>query len=222
MKKIFTFFAVALLAISANAQTAKISAEDIVVLADDETETYLEINLNNDFPVSAWQANVELPDGIVIDGGELTDRCNQKRNKYTGTLGTTLASDGSYLITFYEATDDATKEMYAIAAGEGPVAKLALYTNSKFPEGSEGVIKVRDTQWALGDGKTSYPGILDDGTEAPLEVKVKSVSAEEFTAIKGISMDNLKNAEIFNMSGQRVANATKGLYIINGKKVYVK
>jgi hypothetical protein len=32
----------------------------------------------------------------------------------------------------------------------------------------------------------------------------------------------LKDAQIFNISGQRVEKAHKGLYIVNGKKVVIK
>ena len=57
------------------------------------------------------------------------------------------------------------------------------------------------------------------------ETKVDDVSffitvAKE-TGIKGISIDD-PNAEIFNLNGQRVKNAQKGVYVVNGKKVAVK
>ena len=33
---------------------------------------------------------------------------------------------------------------------------------------------------------------------------------------------NLENAVIYNLNGQRVDKAQKGLYIVNGKKVVIK
>ena len=45
---------------------------------------------------------------------------------------------------------------------------------------------------------------------------------DETTAIEGITVKKTENAEIYNLQGQRVMNAKKGLYIINGKKVVVK
>ena len=36
------------------------------------------------------------------------------------------------------------------------------------------------------------------------------------------AQDTLKNGVIYNLAGQRVVNPTKGLYIVNGKKVYLK
>ncbi len=41
-------------------------------------------------------------------------------------------------------------------------------------------------------------------------------------AIKNVETDNMKDATIFNLAGQRVNKAQKGIYIVNGKKVLVK
>jgi len=49
-------------------------------------------------------------------------------------------------------------------------------------------------------------------------VKYKSATAIEQVAAKKMAA----NGEFFNLAGQRVAQPTKGLYIINGKKVVVK
>ena len=40
-------------------------------------------------------------------------------------------------------------------------------------------------------------------------------------AIKGISADETKSGVIYNMAGQRVSKATKGIYVVDGKKVAV-
>ena len=44
----------------------------------------------------------------------------------------------------------------------------------------------------------------------------------EATAIEGISNDVMENGDIYNLQGQRVQNAQKGLFIQNGKKVVRK
>lgn len=56
------------------------------------------------------------------------------------------------------------------------------------------------------------------------DAKVKAIKVVfdgEATGIKEITSDNTK-AEIFDLSGRRVAKAQKGVYIINGKKVIKK
>ena len=42
------------------------------------------------------------------------------------------------------------------------------------------------------------------------------------TAIEGVATVKANSGEIYNLQGQRVTKATKGLYIVNGKKVMVK
>ena len=45
----------------------------------------------------------------------------------------------------------------------------------------------------------------------------------ETTGINAVNGSELKvNGEYYNLNGQRVANPTKGLYIVNGKKVVIK
>ena len=45
---------------------------------------------------------------------------------------------------------------------------------------------------------------------------------EETTGIANVSVKNTTSSEYFNLAGQRVAQPTKGLYIVNGKKVVIK
>lgn len=49
---------------------------------------------------------------------------------------------------------------------------------------------------------------------------------DETTGIAAVektdNTDNVENKVVYNLNGQRVANPTKGLYIVNGKKVIIK
>jgi hypothetical protein len=45
---------------------------------------------------------------------------------------------------------------------------------------------------------------------------------EIITGISGFTAEKQNNATIYNLNGQRVEKAQKGLYFINGKKVSVK
>ena len=45
---------------------------------------------------------------------------------------------------------------------------------------------------------------------------------EETTAIEAIQQNAKADNQYFNLAGQRVAQPTKGLYIVNGKKVIIK
>ena len=48
------------------------------------------------------------------------------------------------------------------------------------------------------------------------------IALDEATAIEGVAAEKAGNGEIYNLQGQRVVTAQKGLYIIDGKKVMVK
>ena len=45
---------------------------------------------------------------------------------------------------------------------------------------------------------------------------------DDVTAIEAVKAKNVENGQFFNLAGQRVAQPTKGLYIVNGKKVIIK
>ncbi len=45
---------------------------------------------------------------------------------------------------------------------------------------------------------------------------------DDVTAINAVKQEQEMNGEYFNLAGQRVAQPTKGLYIVNGKKVIIK
>ena len=45
---------------------------------------------------------------------------------------------------------------------------------------------------------------------------------DDVTAIETVKAQNVENGQYFNLAGQRVAQPTKGLYIVNGKKVIIK
>ena len=73
------------------------------------------------------------------------------------------------------------------------------------------------------EGKTSM-----NAFRAYLRTKSADVRAELFidgvaTAIEAIDADNsVQNGAIYNLAGQRVQKAQRGLYIVNGKKVVIK
>jgi hypothetical protein len=48
------------------------------------------------------------------------------------------------------------------------------------------------------------------------------IGFDEATSIEGVSVnENFENGEVYDLQGRRVVNPTKGLYIVNGKKVFI-
>jgi hypothetical protein len=48
------------------------------------------------------------------------------------------------------------------------------------------------------------------------------IGFDEATGIEGVNVnENFENGEVYDLQGRRVVNPTKGLYIVNGKKVFI-
>lgn len=120
-----------------------------------------------------------------------------------------MASSGSYAPTFDVAADDIDTDLLVsngTVVGDGTIYVLA--------------------------NKNSVPGFykLASGEKVPAGKAYLKVdaSAPEFFAFDGntTGIESVKAAEtkgeFFNLAGQRVAQPTKGLYIVNGKKVVLK
>lgn len=88
--------------------------------------------------------------------------------------------------------------IYVLAKGDSGVGFYKLAADEKVPSG-KGYLKI-----AAADAAPEFIG-LNGST----------------TAIKAIEKA-VDNGAIFNLAGQRVEQATKGLYIVNGKKVILK
>ena len=75
---------------------------------------------------------------------------------------------------------------------------------------------VKAKEGTLAAGKAYLP--IAAGSAPELQLSFGS----EATGIKAIANSVAVNSSIFNLSGQRVSQPTKGLYIVNGKKVVMK
>lgn len=58
-------------------------------------------------------------------------------------------------------------------------------------------------------------------TDVPSEARELTFVFDDVTAIETVKSEKANN-EYYNLAGQRIANPTKGLYIVNGKKVIIK
>lgn len=75
--------------------------------------------------------------------------------------------------------------------------------------------KINTTDATVAKGKAYLQ--FDEVIEAPL-----FDLDGEATGIKAVENSNVENQKFYNLAGQQVAQPTKGLYIVNGKKVVVK
>ena len=92
-------------------------------------------------------------------------------------------------------------------------------------EGKYGVTK--DGKMAKGGSGASikaYHAYLEIADAAPAPVRIVIDGDEITTAIGSLMQmtEGQADAAVYNLSGQRVERASKGLYIVNGKKVVIK
>lgn len=130
----------------------------------------------------------------------------------------------------------ATKDVYTLTKAETTPAAVAdndlkaATTTIKQSDATPGntiyVLNVKND--VVGFYKLSATGSLQAGKayiEAPSSTSAREMFGfsfyEDATGIKAVENEkmNVENGEFFNLSGQRVAQPTKGLYIVNGKKV---
>ena len=134
-----------------------------------------------------------------------------------GTFNNWTASD-TYKLTLNENADEGVVEY---------MLTLDIPANSQ--------MKVLDNlgNWYPGDGRpnfevndegnfTVYFRPNADGDEFWFEGCIYCQYNGEPVGINGIYAEKLNNATIYNLNGQRVQNAQKGLYIVNGRKVVIK
>ena len=144
-----------------------------------------------------------------------------------GSAATSLAANKPVLVTKAgEYTASAVSVAETSASQINTNGNLTgVYQNTEAPVGSY-VLQKHDDRVAFYLVNNTKPMvkpfrayIKPQSTNAKQFIKV--VFDGEATGIKEITSDNTK-AEIFDLSGRRVAKAQKGVYIINGKKVIKK
>lgn len=186
---------------TAMAQNVKMSAE-----ANAETKT-ISISMTNDFVVEGIGYKFQLPEGVtlgtVYDEDEEedvpavlknTDRCKTKH--VVSCLPCTKDGnviEGAYSVNVYNASFKGT---------EGEVLTMNLVGDMK------GTVKFYAVAFTDADAKSYHQ---DDF--------VIDLSG---TGINGIEAADSENAPIYNLAGQKVSKAVKGVYIQNGKKYMVK
>ena len=117
---------------------------------------------------------------------------------------------GVYLM----ARDETTTWKEPIAVDEGVTSGLpkhfsvAFHSNGVDPITVGILVEATNANWLAADNFT----LEYVGKEAPTEVEGIAIDVEPIT----------KPVVIYNLAGQRVSKATKGIYIINGKKMLVK
>lgn len=120
-------------------------------------------------------------------------------------------SKGDYTIKTAFSSDtnvDANKFIGTVTGTTAPVGSFVLL------KGDKGVGFYKTTaEFTIGANTAYLPA---------LTTTARFIGFDESTGVESIAAEKQMNNEIYNLQGQRINTAKKGLYIINGKKVFVK
>lgn len=105
------------------------------------------------------------------------------------------------------------------------IQNILIGVNEQTVVNKSGIFVLTDGEHGLGFYKTTTPST----TIAAHTAYMDNISEASFISLNGepTSIDvrckvETVRGEVYNLNGQRVAQPTKGLYIINGKKAVVK
>ena len=205
MKKIFTLlavFAITMTAMAQNTVSMKVTGRDNNVLS---------FQMKNNFEVYGIGFKFKLPEGV--------------------TVKTKLNDDDEEVAQIKKSSTRAKGADYKLYINETPDGGYSInMSNTKAPfTGEDGEVLYVELAGTLkGQVKVYDINFCDNTKPAPISYYVDGNDKYEIfvdlieTAINGISADETKSGVIYNMAGQRVSKAVKGVYVVDGKKVAVK
>lgn len=206
MKKFYMTMVAMLCGVAAMAQNELYADE--VAIEKGETTANLEIKLRNEVEVTAISFRLDLPEGVTM-------ALNKKGKKYVTIDEDRMeahvaaiqdAADGNDMISVYD-----TKKA-PFYENDGTVVTVPLAITEEVAAND-----VTLTMKVYNISIATPAGVSLDTTEA-FDVNLKIGAGN---GINGINAADSK-APIYNVAGQRVSKAQKGVFIQNGKKVAVK
>ena len=209
MKKIFTLFAVVALAMTAKAQAPALMSANY----DSETKVVTVELDNGATTISSFKFIFRLPDGVSVDVKKVFDEEEEdyvdvtQILKVTKRIPTSLGKTFSVMATSGEKAGATQVVCYGGSAVKNRDDSKAIVTIGLAGDEIKGNVQFTEAQ------------VVMDGVETNLADFICPLSG---TGIEGISADETKSGVIYNMAGQRVSKATKGIYVVDGKKVAVK
>ena len=216
-----------------NGATAVLKLTDAQVLYNGGNDVYVK---DASGAIDFFKSGLELKAGDILNG-----TIKAKYSVYNNTPELTGVVESDIEIT--EGTVTPETMDVRTAAGEENICNLVriqdvtvYYEETTNEDGSKTYQNWYDSsnkyvqfydKWKIGyelqDGETyTFTGIMVLYGEQPeMYVTVDPTNAGA-TAISNVNAEQNANAPIYNMAGQRVSNAVKGVFIQNGKKFVIK
>ncbi len=152
----------------------------------------------------------------------------------TGALGFSSATASTANVPFLMRSTSAKSEIslsnvevVAAAATDATATEASLkgvYAATAITNAEKNYVLSQNKIYSVGeDGATinPYRAYIQIAQDAPARALTFFVDGEA-TAIEGVSAESQLNGKVYNLSGQQVEKAQKGIYVVNGKKVVIK
>ena len=166
--------------------------------------------------VTAYPLTANATTGKITKGAAIT-------GVLAANTGALLETNANVTLSIpVSATAGAAISNNLVACTTGSVAKVTEtdYTNYILAnqDGHVGFYRVNSAGNEMGDN-TAYLHVADGAAGS---ARAFYLFGGESTSVESVKQEQKVNGEFFNLAGQRVAQPTKGLYIVNGKKVTIK
>ena len=175
----------------------------------------------------ATKSDVEFTDGdayVVVSADDVNSTTTIKSVTQVpaGTPVLMKGTSGSAVVKYAEVLSStpaapASNYLHIVGSGETINEASGVYV---LANKSEGVGFYPWTGTALAEGKVYLQ--LPAGAKLGGFFGICEEEKNETDGISNVSTHSIKQGEFYNLAGQRVSNPTRGLYIINGKKVIIK
>ena len=183
---------VALLAIAGGATAQTLSVASVEATKGGQAE--LVVRASGMTGVTALQFNLALPQGITLNESAIT-----KGESVSGhTLSVQTMDNGDRLVVLYHTDLE--------SVSNGTLLRLPITVGQQTGSFSGSLYTIRTASTDLVSHKCN---------DAAFTVKVK----EDATSIVNVNTTQTDSKTVYDMSGRRVANPKKGIYIVGGKKM---
>ena len=207
MRKIFILFAVL-----AFAMTAKAQAPALMSASFDRETDIITVELDNgETTITSFKFIFRLPEGVIVNVKKVWDEDEEADVDVMQVLKVGKRIPGSINKTFsvMETTGDKAGAYQVVCYGGDAI---------KNREDTKAIVTIQIAGKGAGLVEFTEAQVMMDGVETNLA----DFNCEVATAIKSIKAEETKSGAIYNVNGQRVSKATKGVYVIDGKKYTVK
>lgn len=174
--------------------------------------------------------NQEIPDGVTayivsaVDGTENKATLKSISGTIPANTGVVLVGEeGSYTMTTAESASSVGDNLLVANVGDYKLP-ASVGSNYHYTLAAGPVFKHSSGSGALAAGKAFLRTTVNvEGGGSARSISL-TFEGSDITGVNEVNVqkEDITNGEYYDLMGRRVVNPTKGLYILNGKKVFIK